>query len=76
MMMCRTLVQTDMVLTRVMNMRKARTYPHPTSPTHTVHVYEMGPGGPAAELHVAESARPAPCAAGRGKRASRRLPDA
>jgi glyoxalase family protein len=48
------LQNTDMVLTRVMNMRKARTYPDPTSPTHTVHVYEMGPGGPAAELHVAE----------------------
>ena len=44
---------TDLVLTRVTNMRPVRTYPDPTSPKHTVHVYEMGPGGPAAELHVA-----------------------
>src|SRR6478609_5264069 len=41
-----TLENTDMVLTRVVNMRKVRTYPDPTSPKHTVHVYEMGPGGP------------------------------
>ena len=34
-------------------MRPVRTYPHPEQPRHTVHVYEMGPGGPAAELHVA-----------------------
>lgn len=45
---------TDIVLTRVLAMRRTRTYPDPTSPVHTVHVYEMGPGGPSAELHVAE----------------------
>jgi glyoxalase family protein len=44
---------TDAVLTLVMNMRPVRTYPHPESPKDTVHVYEMGEGGPAAELHVA-----------------------
>jgi glyoxalase family protein len=45
---------TETVLTQVMNMRKAREYPHPENPKHTVHVYEMGEGGSlAAELHVA-----------------------
>jgi glyoxalase family protein len=45
---------TDAVLTQVMNMREVRAYADPTSPRHKVHVYEMGPGGAAAELHVAE----------------------
>jgi glyoxalase family protein len=44
----------DVVLTRVMSMREVRTYPDPTSPAHRVHVYEMGAGGPGAELHVAD----------------------
>ena len=44
---------TDPVLTRTMNMRSVREYPHPESARHSVHVYEMGPGGPHAELHVA-----------------------
>ncbi len=44
---------TDAVLKILMNMREARTYPHPDNAAHTVHVYEMGDGGPAAELHVA-----------------------
>ncbi len=35
-----------------MNMRPVRTYPHPDDASQTVHVYEMGEGGPAAELHV------------------------
>jgi glyoxalase family protein len=39
--------QTDLVLTRVLNMRKVRDY------APNVHVYEMGAGGPHAELHVA-----------------------
>lgn len=43
---------TDVVLQRVANMRPAREYPHPDNPKHTVHVYEMGPGGANAELHV------------------------
>jgi glyoxalase family protein len=50
--------KTDMVLTRVMNLRFARDYTAPPSngaggSARTVHVYEMGEGGPAAELHVA-----------------------
>lgn len=49
----RELSRTATVLTRVMNMREARTYADPDSAQHTVHVFEMGAGGPAAELHVA-----------------------
>jgi glyoxalase family protein len=44
---------TDQVLTTLMNMRSVREYAHPEHPRHTVHVYEMGLGGPHAELHVA-----------------------
>lgn len=44
---------TEQVLTKVMNMRKAREYPHPDNPRHSVHVYQMGGVGPQAELHVA-----------------------
>src|SRR5688572_18929168 len=47
------LAPTDAVLTAVMNMRPVRTYPHRENRAHTVHVYEMGDGGPAAEVHVA-----------------------
>jgi len=45
---------TDQVLRSVLNMRPVRTYPDPEAPIRTVHVYEMGQGGPAAELHVSE----------------------
>jgi glyoxalase family protein len=48
-----TLPGTDLMLTRVMNMRPVREYPHPEDARHPVHVYEMGSGGPHAELHVA-----------------------
>ena len=45
---------TEVVLTSVMHMRKAREFSHPDNSRHTVHVYAMGEGGsPAAELHVA-----------------------
>ena len=44
---------TDLVLTQVLGMRPERTYSQPDNPANTVHVYAMGPGGPAAELHVA-----------------------
>ncbi len=47
------LAPTDGLLTRVFNMRPARTYPHPDNPASGVHVFEMGGGGPHAELHVA-----------------------
>ncbi|AFD26937.1 ABC transporter-like protein (plasmid) [Deinococcus gobiensis I-0] len=48
-----SLRNTDLVLQKVMNMRPVREYADPESPAHTVHVYEMGAGGPQAELHVA-----------------------
>ncbi|HVX98703.1 MAG TPA: ring-cleaving dioxygenase [Pseudorhodoplanes sp.] len=47
------LAPTEFVLTRVMNMRKVRDYPHPESNRDRVVVFEMGRGGPQAELHVA-----------------------
>jgi glyoxalase family protein len=43
---------TDDILRKV-NMRPVREYPHPENARQSVHVYEMGKGGPAAELHVA-----------------------
>ena len=42
----------DLFLTEVMAMRRVRSFPAPDAPGVTVHVYEMGEGGPAAELHV------------------------
>ncbi len=44
---------TDAVLQGVLGMRPAREYPHPENGQQAVHVYVMGTGGPAAELHVA-----------------------
>lgn len=44
---------TEAVLTSLMNMRKVRHFPQADNAKHTVHVYAMGQGGPAAELHVA-----------------------
>ena len=57
------LVPTDHILTGVMNLRPARTYGHGGV---TVHVYEMGDGGPAAELHVAVEPDARPHAPGAG----------
>ena len=57
---------TDAVLTRLMNMRKVRDYPHPQSNEYKVHVYEMGKAGPAAELHVGEEPGVAPARPGAG----------
>jgi glyoxalase family protein len=48
-----SLAPTDAVLQKVMNMRPVRTYAHSERARDTVHVYEMGPGGAGAELHVA-----------------------
>ncbi len=45
--------ETDGVLTGVLAMRPVRTYPSSGERGSTVHVYRMGAGGPAAELHVA-----------------------
>jgi glyoxalase family protein len=44
---------TDIVLTQVLNMRAARVYATAEQPPLQTHVYEMGTGGAAAELHVA-----------------------
>jgi glyoxalase family protein len=48
---------TEQVLTAVMNMHRVRQYTHGVSDASDgeaqVHVFEMGPGGAAAELHVA-----------------------
>ena len=44
---------TDAMLQQTMNMRQVREYAHPDNASHTVHVYAMAAGGPAAELHVA-----------------------
>ncbi len=44
---------TDAVLVRVANMRRARDYTWSGGAPRTVQVYEMGKGGPHAELHVA-----------------------
>lgn len=44
------LAPTEDVLTRVMNMRRRNDY---TTSDGQVHVFEMGAGGPAAQLHVA-----------------------
>ncbi|SDT55654.1 ring-cleaving dioxygenase [Bradyrhizobium canariense] len=45
--------RTEQVLTGVMNMRRVRDYAAPDAPAQ-VHVFAMGEGGPAAELHVIE----------------------
>ena len=47
-----TLGATDAVLTTVLNMKQERVYASPDG-QGDVHVYAMGEGGPAAELHVA-----------------------
>jgi glyoxalase family protein len=43
---------TEALLTQVMNLRPVRRYPYGDNAAHTVQVYEMGNGGPHAELHV------------------------
>jgi glyoxalase family protein len=68
---------TDLVLTRVMHMRPVREYFHPENARHTVHVYEMGPGGAGAELHVAAQPDlpPARSGAGGAHHVAFRVPD-
>lgn len=46
------IASTEAILVQVMNMTKAAQYPSPDG-TGEVHVFTMGDGGPAAELHVA-----------------------
>jgi glyoxalase family protein len=57
---------TDMVLQRALGMRPVREYTHPEQKSDTVHVFEMGPGGVAAELHVAEQRALPPARGGAG----------
>ena len=59
------ITNTEAVLTRVMNMRKARDYASPDGQGR-VDVFEMGEGGPAAELHVAVQPGLAPARQGAG----------
>jgi glyoxalase family protein len=60
------LERTDIVLQRVMGLVPVREYPHPDHPEHVVHVYQMGVGGPGAELHVAVQANLPPARQGAG----------
>ena len=57
--------RTEAVLTQVMNMRKVRSY-QATSHTPETHVFEMGPGGPGAELNVVVDPTLAPARPGAG----------
>ena len=68
---------TDGVLRKV-NMRPVREYAHPEQSKDRVHVYEMGTGGPSAELHVAVQPDLAPAQAGAGgvHHVAFRVPDA
>jgi glyoxalase family protein len=70
------LVRTERVLTGVMNMRKKRDYAAPDAPAQ-IHVFAMGEGGPAAELHVVEQKdlRPAQQGAGGVHHVAFRTPD-
>ncbi len=61
-----TLAPTDAVLQGAMSMRPVRQYANPHNDGTTVHVYEMGPGGPGAELHVAVEPGLAPAQQGAG----------
>ena len=61
-----SLAPTEALLLRVLQMRKVRDYPHPDQPRHSVHVYEMGDAGAAAELHVAVQPDLPPAAPGAG----------
>lgn len=44
--------RTEQILVGALHMRKVRTYANPEANGAETHVYAMGPGGPAAELHV------------------------
>lgn len=57
---------TDTVLRAVLGMQPQRTYLHPDSPKDTVHVYAMGAGGPAAEVHVVAQPHLPPAQSGAG----------
>jgi glyoxalase family protein len=60
------LKQTDVVLTRVMNMTPERTYAPVHGSNNATHVYHMKGEGPAAELHVAVEPNLPPAQQGAG----------
>jgi glyoxalase family protein len=57
---------TEAILTEVMNLRPARQYAFGDNTARTVHVYELGTGGPSAELHVAVEPDVTPARLGAG----------
>jgi glyoxalase family protein len=57
---------TSRVLTAVMNMREAGTYAARDRGDAETHIFAMGPGGPAAELHVIVEPRGTPASQGAG----------
>ena len=57
---------TSRVLTAVMNMREAGSYASRDHGDAETHVFSMGPGGPAAELHVIVEPRAMPAQQGAG----------
>jgi glyoxalase family protein len=59
------LARTEKVLTGVMNMRRARDYAAPDAVAQ-IHVFAMGEGGPAAELHIVEQKDLQPARQGAG----------
>ncbi|MDQ0321437.1 glyoxalase family protein [Pararhizobium capsulatum DSM 1112] len=59
------ITNTELILSHVMNMVEDRRYPSPDG-EGTVHVFRMGEGGPAAELHVAVQPRLSPARQGAG----------
>ncbi|MGF7007807.1 ring-cleaving dioxygenase [Aminobacter sp. BE322] len=59
------LANTELVLTKVMNLRQVRDFASPDGEGH-VHAFEMGEGGPAAELHVAVQPKLNPAMQGAG----------
>jgi glyoxalase family protein len=60
------LAPTDRTLTEVMQMKRVREYSMLGDRAARVHVYEMGEGGPAAELHVAVEPHLTPARLGAG----------
>ena len=60
------LAPTERVLTTIMNLRKTREYVWEDHDEADVHVFEMGAGGPAAELHVAVEPDVTPARPGAG----------
>ena len=68
---------TDGILQKL-GLRPVRSYAHPERPSNTVEVYEMGPGGAAAELHIARQPDLSPARGGAGgvHHVALRTPDA